>query len=65
MPMQFASLAHASVQQLRDAIRRVTVVHTAARDERDEQAFLAGIEVSDSSWHEWQETTFDVRQIHV
>lgn len=62
MHHQLATFAHASILQLRDAIRRATATHLPA-DGRNEQSFLAGVEVSDSTWGEWQETAFDVRQI--
>lgn len=61
MHAQLASLAHASVIQLRDAIRRATATHVPA-DGRDEERFLGGVVVKDSTWGEWQETVFDVRQ---
>lgn len=63
MHTHLATLAQASVLQLRDAIRRATATHLPA-DGRNEQAFLAGVEVSDSTWGEWEETTFDVRHIN-
>jgi hypothetical protein len=58
----FATLAHASVTQLRDAIRRATATHLPA-DGRDGERFLEGVVVKDSTWGEWEETTFDVRQL--
>ncbi len=61
--MQLANLAHASVLQLRDAIRRATATHVPA-DGRSEHAFLAGVEVTDSTWGEWEDTAFDVRRDH-
>lgn len=64
MQAQLAALAQASVLQLRDAIRRVTLLHAQVEEERDEQAFLVGVEVSGSTWAEWEETNFDVRHIH-
>ncbi|WP_235537984.1 hypothetical protein [Pelomonas sp. Root1217] len=60
--MQLATLAQASVLQLRDAIRRATATSLPA-DGRNAEAFLAGVEVRDSSWAEWEETSFDVRQL--
>jgi hypothetical protein len=60
--VKLTDLAHASVQQLREAIRRVTLGHVDATDQLDEDEFLAGIEVSDSTWADWEETSFDVRQ---
>jgi len=65
MQAQLAALAQASVSQLRDAIRRVTVAHAhAAQQERMAQEFLAGVEVSDSTWADWEETRIDVHQVH-
>lgn len=64
MRVHLAALAHASVQQLRDAIRRVTAAHLPPEETLDEEAFLAGVEVSDSSWTDWEETSFDVRRFH-
>lgn len=64
MQTQLAALAQASVLQLRDAMRRVTTLHALQADDRDSQAFLAGVDVSDSTWSDWEETSFDVRQIH-
>ncbi|WP_422013744.1 hypothetical protein [Roseateles sp.] len=63
MQTQLAALAQSSVLQLREAIRRVTLVHVAAAQQRDEQELLAGVEVSESTWREWEETTIDVHQI--
>lgn len=57
-------MANASVQQLRDTIRRVTTAHVSAADQLDEAEFLAGVEVSDTTWGEWEDTTVDVRQHH-
>jgi hypothetical protein len=62
MHVQLASLAQASVLQLRDAIRRATATHVPA-DGRDGERFLEGVVAKDSAWGEWQETTFDVKQI--
>jgi hypothetical protein len=59
---RLTTMANASVQQLRDAIRRVTTAHAASVDLLDEAEFRAGVEVSDSTWGEWEDTTFDVRQ---
>ncbi|MBW8845352.1 MAG: hypothetical protein JF607_10290 [Burkholderiales bacterium] len=64
MPAQLATLAQASVLQLRDALRRVTSLHAHAARERDEQAFLVGVEISGSAWAERAETNFDIRDIH-
>lgn len=62
MHAQLASLAQASVLQLRDAIRRVTATHLPA-DGRDEARFLEGVVAKDSSWGEWLDTAYDVRQL--
>lgn len=62
MHTQLASLAHASVIQLRDTIRRVTLTHVAT-DGRDAERFLDSVVVTESSWAEWADTAFDVRQI--
>lgn len=59
-----ATMAQASVQQLRDAIRRVTSLHVATLEEQLEDEFLAGVEASEVSWTDWEETSFDVRQFH-
>lgn len=61
MHAQLASLAQASVIQLRDAIRRATATHVPA-DGRDDERFLGGVVVKDSTWGEWQETAFEVRR---
>lgn len=63
MHAQLATLAHASVLQLREAIRRVTATHLPP-DGRNEQRFLEGVVVKDSTWGEWEDTTFDVRRLH-
>ncbi|MCY4745669.1 hypothetical protein NYO99_11855 [Pelomonas sp. UHG3] len=62
MRTQLASLAHASVIQLRDTIRRVTLTHVAT-DSRDAERFLDSVVVKESSWGDWVDTAFDVRQI--
>lgn len=64
MQTQFSALAHASVLQLRDVIRRATALHAAPVEERCEKEFLSGVEVSDSTWSDWEETRFDVRSVH-
>lgn len=64
MTVQLAAFAHASIAQLRETIRRVTTAHGGGEDQRDAAGFLAGVEVSDSSWADWEETSFDVRQLH-
>lgn len=63
MHAQLASLAHASIIQLRDAIRRATLTHVAT-DGRDAERFLDSVIVKESTWGEWEETTFDVRQLN-
>ncbi len=63
-PLPLASLAQASVLQLRDAIRRATSLHASSAEELLEDEFLAGVEASDVSWSDWEETNFDVRQFH-
>lgn len=65
MNVQLASLAQASVLQLRDAIRRVTSAHAHTAEDLLQDEFLAGVEASDASWADWQETNFDVRQFDV
>lgn len=65
MNVQLAHLAQASVQQLRDAIRRVTSAHAHSAEEQLQDEFLAGVEASDVSWDDWQETDFDVRKLDV
>ncbi|MFG6489752.1 hypothetical protein ACG04R_23955 [Roseateles sp. BYS78W] len=62
MHVQLATLAHASVLQLRDAIRHATFTHLPP-DGRDEERFLDGVVVKDSTWGEWEETAFDVRHV--
>lgn len=59
MHAQLASLAHASVIQLRDAIRRATLTHVAM-DGRDAERFLDSVVVKESTWGEWADTAFDV-----
>ncbi|KQW45323.1 MULTISPECIES: hypothetical protein [unclassified Roseateles] len=61
--MKFTDLAQASVQQLRETIRRVTLANVPAADQLDEDEFLAGVVVTDSCSADWQETNFDVRQL--
>lgn len=60
-PAHLANLAHATVLQLRDAIRRVTATQLPA-DGRYAPDFLAGVAVTDSNWGEWQETAGDGRR---
>jgi hypothetical protein len=61
MHAQFVTLAQASVLQLRDAIRRATATQLPA-DGRNGEAFLAGVEVRDSSWGEWLDTAYEVKR---
>lgn len=65
MNAQLATLAQASVLQLRETIRRVTSAHAHTAEEQLEDEFLAGVEASDACWADWQETNFDVRQFDV
>jgi hypothetical protein len=65
MNVQLASLAQASVLQLREAIRRVTSAHAHTAEDLLQDEFLAGVETSEASWSDWQETNFDVRQFDV
>lgn len=65
MNVQLASLAPASVLQLRDAIRRVTTAHAHTAEDLLQDEFLAGVEASDVSWEDWQETQFDGRSADV
>eukprot|EP01031_Cornospumella_fuschlensis_P009737 gene9737-11948_t len=44
MTLHLASLAQASVLQLRDAMRRVTALHASTPEELLEDEFLAGVE---------------------
>lgn len=60
-----ASLAQASVEQLRDAIRRVTSLHAVSAEELLQDEFLAGVEASEVGWSDWEETSFDVRHFDV
>jgi hypothetical protein len=65
MNVQLATLAQASVLQLREAIRRVTSAHAQTAEEQLQDEFLAGVETTDASWDDWQETSFDVRKFDV
>jgi hypothetical protein len=62
--VQFATFAQASVQQLRNAIRRLTAAHAAAAPDADEEAFPARADDSRSGWTDWEDTSFDVRRFH-
>ncbi len=64
MTPHLAALAQASVQQLRDVLRRVTALHAQAAEPLPENEFLAGVEAEELSWSDWEETSFDVRQFH-
>lgn len=64
MTPPIAALAQASVQQLRDVLRRVTALHAQAAEPLPENEFLAGVEAEELSWSDWQETSFDVRRFH-
>lgn len=63
MTHQLATLAQASVLQLRDALRRVAALHAPTAEEQLEDEFLAGVEAAEASWADWEETSFDVRQL--
>ena len=65
MHVQLATLAHASVLQIRDAIRRVTALRPPAECLAEEAEFLAGVEVSESDWGVWEDTTVNVRDVRV
>jgi hypothetical protein len=56
MQIRLADATQTAVLQLRDAIRRATATHLPA-DGRNEDDFLAGVDVTDSTWGEWQDTT--------
>ena len=60
-----ATLAQASVDQLRDAIRRVTSLHAATAADQLEDEFLAGVQASEVSWTDWEETSCDGRHFDV
>ena len=68
MNIQLATLAQASVLQIRDALRRVTNLHAGANavepEQLLEQEFLAGLEAGETGWNSWEETSFDVRHFH-
>ena len=59
MHSQIASLAQASILQLRDAIHRATGTHLPV-DGRDAEGFLDSVIVEESTWGAWAETAFDV-----
>lgn len=65
MNVQLATLAQASVLQLREAIRRITSAHAHSAEDLLQDEFLAGVEASEASWSDWQETQFDVRKFDV
>lgn len=65
MNVQLATLAQASVLQLREAIRRVTSAHAHSAEDLLQDEFLAGVETTEASWTDWQETQFDVRKFDV
>lgn len=60
MQIRLADTTLTAVLQLRDAIRRATATHLPA-DGRNERDFLAGVDVTDSTLGEWEDTNFDVR----
>jgi hypothetical protein len=59
-----AALALSSVHQLGEAVRRMMSTLDAPDEPSDEDEFLAGVEVSEASWSDWEETSFDVRQFY-
>lgn len=66
MQTHLAALAHASVLQLRDALRRVSALHAPVAPSRC-PAHAPAAEVLDAGkalGSEWEETTFDVRHLH-
>lgn len=65
MTIPLATLAQASVLQLRDALRRVTALHAVPTEVPPEDEFFDGVEAGEMSWSDWEETNFDVRQFHV
>lgn len=64
MTTHLATLAQASVQQLRAVLGRVTALHADAAKPLPEHEFLAGVEAEELSWSDWEETSFDVREFH-
>ena len=60
MHVQLATLAQASVLQLRDALRRATATQLPAAG-RTGEAVLAGVEVRDSTWGEWLDTAYEMK----
>ncbi len=63
MHVQLATLAHLSARQLREAIRRATAVRPAHECLKAELDFLAGVEVQDSTWGEWEETVLEAQSV--
>ncbi|MDR7331240.1 hypothetical protein ABIC83_000842 [Roseateles asaccharophilus] len=57
-------MANASVQQLRDTVRRVTTAHATAADPFDKAECPSAVEPGEPTRGEWEDTTFDVRQRH-
>lgn len=64
MTIPLATLAQASVLQLREALRRVTALHLVPAEAPPEDEFFPGVEAGEMSWSDWEETNFDVRQFH-
>ncbi|MBI3350477.1 MAG: hypothetical protein HY020_25180 [Burkholderiales bacterium] len=63
MHIQLATLAQASVLQLRDVLRRTTALHVHAAGERHAEKAPAAVKPGNLPCVEWQETDFDVRHI--
>lgn len=61
MTSRLLSLTHASVQQLRDSIRRVTTLLSPADEAALMEEFLGGVEVTESHWGAWEDTAVDFK----
>lgn len=64
MTLQLLSLTHASVQQLRETLRRVTTILTRDEEAALMQELLGGVEVTESSWSEWEDTVVDFKWLY-
>ena len=64
MQTHLAALAHASVLQLREALRRVTALHPLAAPTACEPQAPCADDANVPAWAEWEETTFDIRHTH-
>ena len=64
MTLQLLSLTHASVQQIRETVRRVTTLLTRDEEVALMQELLDGVEVTESSWSEWEDTVVDFKWLH-